>query len=208
MAFAAMVVSAAFVLLVLVVFAVLVWIVLSMFGVLPDPDRKWPRLSAWGLVLIPVVALLLAFVLTRGGEGRTFYAQQSANRRVSLLLLVAMVGLVVALGEAIAASITFDSYGALVGALIAAFLGVGAAGFAHLSGPGTVLGSAKAIKLERPGSNEPEKMLLNVVDEISIAANMPPPAVYLIPDGSINAMAVGSCANFSPISAHITASGR
>ena len=192
MGVAAMVVSAAFVLLVLLVFVILAWIVLSLFNVLPDPDRKWPRLSAWALVAIPVVALLLAFVLTRGGEGRTFYAQQQANKRVSLLLLVAMVGLVVALGEAIAASFTFDSYGALVGAGIAAFLGVGAAGFAHLSGPGTVLGSARARRLEREGAGGQERMLLDVVDELSIAANMPPPAVYLIPDGSLNAMAVGT----------------
>ena len=38
----------------------------------------------------------------------------------------------------------------------------------------------------------PEKVLLDVVDELSIAANMPPPAVYVIPDGSLNAMAVGT----------------
>ena len=192
MAAAAMVVSAAFVLLVLFVVVVLAWIVLSALGVLPDPDRRWPRLSAWALVAIPVVALLLAFVLTRGGEGRTFYAQQSANRRVSWLLLIAMVGLVVALGEAIAASLTFDSYGALIGAGIAAVLGAGAAGFAHLSGPGTVLGSARARRLERPGVDRQERQLLDVVDELSIAANMAPPAVYVIPDGSLNAMAVGT----------------
>ena len=123
MAMAAMVVSAAFVLLVLLVLVILAWIVLSAFNLVPDPDRQWPRLSAWAIVAIPIVALLLAFVLTRGGEGRTFYAQQTANKRVSVLLLVAMVGLVVALGEAIAATFTFDAYGALVGAGIAAFLG-------------------------------------------------------------------------------------
>src|SRR3712207_7681188 len=60
------------------------------------------------LVAIPVVAILLAFLINRSTTGPTFYDQQSANRRVSALLLVAMVGLVVALGEAIAASITFD----------------------------------------------------------------------------------------------------
>jgi heat shock protein HtpX len=192
MAAAAMVVSAAFVLLVLFVFVVLAWIVLSAFTSLPEPDRKWPRLSAWAIVAIPVVALLLAFVMTRSGEGRTFYAQQAANRRVSLLLLVAMVGLVVALGEAIVATLTFDSYGALFGAAIAAVLGVSAAGFAHISGPGTVLGSTRAYLVDRPGENGSEQKLLNVVDELSIAANMAPPQVYVIPDGSLNAMAVGT----------------
>ena len=192
MGLAAMVVSAAFVLLVLLVFVIIVWILLSAFTSLPEPDRKWPRLSAWAIVAIPVVALLLAFVINRGAEGRTFYQQQKANRRTSMLLLVAMIGLVVALGEAIVASLTFDSYGALIGAGIATFLGAGAAGFAHLSGPGTVLGSARARRLERDGASGPEQTLLNVVDELSIAANMAPPAVYVIPDGSLNALAVGT----------------
>ena len=186
-----MVVSMAFVLLVITVVAILAWIVLGAFNALPDPDRAFPRISAWALVAIPAVALLLAFLITRGGEGRTFYAQQSANKKVSFLLLVAMIGLVVALGEAIAASFTFDAYGALVGAGIASVLGLGAAGFAHFSGPSAVLSSTRARRLERPGVGH-EEVLLNVVDELSIAANMPPPAVYLIPDGSLNALAVGT----------------
>jgi Zn-dependent protease with chaperone function/uncharacterized tellurite resistance protein B-like protein len=36
-----------------------------------------------------------------------------------------------------------------------------------------------------------ERRLLNVVDEISIAAGMPAPAVYVLDDGSINAFAAG-----------------
>lgn len=192
MAFAALIVSVAFVLLLVVVVTVIVWIILGAANALPDPDRKWPRLSAWALAAIPAVALLLAFLINRGGAGRTFYAQQAANRRVSLLLLVAMVGLVVALGEAIAASFTFDSYGALVGAGIASLLGIGAAGFAHFSGPGAVLSSTRARRLERSGGAGREDQLLNVVDELSIAANMPPPAVYVINDGSLNALAVGT----------------
>jgi heat shock protein HtpX len=193
LALAALIVSMAFVLLVLVVVAIIAWIVLGAANALPDPDRQWPRLSAWALVAIPVVALLLAFLINRGSESRTFYAQQTANRRVSILLLVAMVGLVVALGEAIAASFTFDSYGALVGAGVAGVLGLGAAGFAHFSGPGAVLSSTKARRAVRasPGVAGDET-LLNVVDELSIAANMPPPAVYVINDGSLNAMAVGT----------------
>ena len=177
LAVAALIVSLLFVILVLVVAVILVWIVLGAMNALPDPDRQWPRLSAWGILAIPLVALILAFLINRGAEGRTFYAQQTANRRTSLLLLVAMVGLVVGLGEAIAASLTFDSYGALIGAGIAALVGVGAAAFAYLSGPGTVLSSARARQLIQPAS-EHEQVLLNVVNELSIAANMPPPAVY------------------------------
>jgi heat shock protein HtpX len=110
---------------------------------------------------------------------------------VAALLLVAMVGLVVGLGEAIAASLTFDSYGALIGAGIAALVGLGAAAFAHFSGPGAVLSSARALKLTGPGTGH-EQVLLNVVNELSIAADMPPPTVYVIRDGSLNALAVGT----------------
>jgi len=191
LALAALIVSLLFVILVLLVAVILVWIVLGAFNALPDPDRKWPRLSAWAIVAIPVVALVLAWLINRGAEGRTFYAQQTANKRTSLLLLVAMVGLVVGLGEAIAASLTFDAYGALIGAGIAALVGVGAAAFAHMSGPGTVLSSARAKRLVGTGDAR-EKVLLNVVNEISIAADMPPPAVYVIPDDSLNALAVGT----------------
>ncbi len=178
-------------LLVVTVIAIIVWVVLGAANALPDPDRKWPRLSAWALVAIPAVAILLAFLINRGGEGRTFYAQQRANRRVSMLLLVAMVGLVVALGEAIAASFTFDAYGALVGAGIAVIAGVGAAAFAHFSGPGAVLSSTRARRLERPAKGR-DGVLLNVVDELSVSANMPPPTVYVIQDESLNALAVGT----------------
>ena len=183
--------AASFVLLVAAVVGIIAWMVLGAANALPDPDRRWPRLSAWALVAIPAVAILLAFLINRGSEGRTFYAQQAANRRISALLLVAMVGLVVALGEAIAASLTFDAYGALVGAGIASILGVSAAGFAHFSGPGAVLGSTRARLIERPGVGE-EQVLLNVVDELSIAADMPPPKLYVIEDGSLNALAVGT----------------
>ena len=191
LALASIVVAAAFVLLVVTVIAIIAWVVLGAANALPDPDRKWPRLSAWALVAIPAVAILLAFLINRGSEGRTFYAQQRANRRVSLLLLVAMVGLVVALGEAIAASFTFDSYWALVGAGIAVILGLGAAGFAHFSGPGAVLSSTRARQLKQTAKGR-ERVLLNVVDELSVAANMPPPTVYVIQDESLNAMAVGT----------------
>jgi cytochrome c biogenesis protein CcdA len=99
-ALAALVVSFAFVLLVAVVVAIIVWIFLATFTAIPEPDRRWPRLSAWALVAIPIIAILLAFLINRSTVGPTFYQQETSNRRVSGLLLVAMVGLVVALGEA------------------------------------------------------------------------------------------------------------
>lgn len=170
------------------VLGTVVWLVLSAAGHLPPPERHWPRASNLAIAAIPLVALLLAAVLARRGGGATFYQQQHVNRRISLLFLVALVGLLAVLGEVIAASLTFDAYAALAGAGLSGLVGVGAAGFAHAFGAGVVLDSAGA----RPATEQSAPQLLNVVHEISIAANMPPPRAYVIDDPSINAMAVGT----------------
>src|SRR3990170_6684273 len=185
----------AFVALLVIVVVVVGWIVLAAADALPVPDRKWPRLSAWAIVLLPLAALALAFFISHRAEGRTFYAQQSANRWISALLLVSIIGLLVALGEAIAATVTFDAYGALIGAALASVCGLGAAGYAHLRGPGAVLGSTRARRADLVR----DRVLNDVVTEISIAANMPPPAIYVIDDRSPNAMAVGTNAGNAAI---------
>lgn len=177
-----------FMALIALIVAVVAWMVLGGLNMLPDPDRRWPRLSAWAVVAIPLVALVLAFVLSRRAHGATFWDQQRTNRRISLLLLVTMVGLVVAIGEAIAASVTFDSVAALAGAGIAGVAGAGGAAYAHFRGANAVLDSARA----RLADPQRERMLNDVVAEMSLAANIAPPRVYVIPDESMNALAVGT----------------
>jgi heat shock protein HtpX len=192
---AAMLAALVFLVLVVIAVAVLVWIVLGLLNALPDPDRKWPRLSAWAIALVPVAALVLAFFVSRRGEGGTFYDQQRTNRWISVLLLVTIIGLLVALGEAIAASVTFNSYWALVGAGLASVLGIGAALYANSRGPDAVLSSARA----RTPDPAHERVLFDVVRELSIAANMPVPRVAVIDDASINALAVGTNADNATI---------
>jgi heat shock protein HtpX len=165
------------------------WIVLSATSSqVPDPSRTWPRLANVAIFAVPIVALLLGALLSRNIGGATFYQQQQTNRRIAALFLLALVGLLTALGEVIAAAVTFDAYGALIGAATAALFGVGAALFAHVSGSNVVLASAHA----RPADPAREGQFLNVVNEISLAANVPPPRVYVIPDDAANAMAVGT----------------
>jgi heat shock protein HtpX len=169
-----------------------VWLALSATTTsIPDPDRKWPRLANIAIVSVPLVALFLGTLLARNIGGATFYQEQATNRRISLLFLLALVGLLTALGEIIVASLTFDADGALIGAGIAALFGLGAAVFAHRRGVDLVLSSARA----QPADPFKDAQLHNVVDEISIAANMPRPRVYVIPDDSANAMAVGTRAD-------------
>jgi heat shock protein HtpX len=184
----------AFLILIATVIAILAWMVVSFFTTVPEPDRTWPRLTAWALIALPIVALMLAFLLNQGGEGRTFYAQKQANHRTSLLLLVVLIGLFVVIGEIIAASLTFDSYAALAGAALAGLIGGGAALFAQVNGTGTVLQSAGALRVDpaETGSGGRFGQLADVVREVSIAANIAPPALYVIDDPAPNAMAVGT----------------
>src|SRR3954453_17586770 len=150
---ASLLVSVAFLILIATVIAIAAWIVVSLFTSVPEPDRQWPRLTAWALIAIPIVGLVLAFLLNQGGEGRTFFAQKAANRRTSVLLLVVLIGLFVVIGEIIAATLTFDSYAALAGAAIAGLVGGGAALFAQVNGTGTVLASAGAVRLDEAAAN-------------------------------------------------------
>lgn len=64
------------------------------------------------------------------------------------------------------------------------------AAWALRQGSSAILGSAEAEKLEVPRDDE-ERQLVNVVDEMTIAAGLPRPSIYVIPDSDPNAFATG-----------------
>lgn len=64
------------------------------------------------------------------------------------------------------------------------------AAWALRQGSSAILGSAEAEKLEVARDDE-ERLLLNVVDEMTIAAGLPRPSIYVIPDPDPNAFATG-----------------
>jgi len=60
------------------------------------------------------------------------------------------------------------------------------------SGGGAAVAQSMGGRLINPGTRvAQEKQLLNIVEEMAIAANTPRPQVYVIPDRSINAFAAG-----------------
>lgn len=153
-------------------------------GTLPE-RLPW---AAVGLVIVlPVVTFGIATFLTRRAAGGTFHAQAAANRRNSVLLLLTLVAVVAATAEIIAVVLTFDPLPGLWAAGIAALVGLGAAGIAAFIGSDIVLQSAGA----RPAKPSRDAVLLDVVGEISLAAGIPKPRVYVIEDGSMNAFATG-----------------
>ncbi len=130
----------------------------------------------WGLVVaivvLPVVTFAIAAIGTRRAAGGTFFAQAAANRRNSILLVITLVGIVAATAEIIAVTLTFEPVPALWSAAVAAVIGLGAAAAANR------FGGERHPRDRRRATGRPEaatRVLLDVVAELAIAANIPPP---------------------------------
>src|SRR5690606_28845748 len=117
----------------------------------------------------------------------TFFAQQSANRRKSVLLLLSVGLLLGVFGFAVGFGTTGDPFGGLgftvIAVVIATALGMGS----YYAGDRAVLAASSA----QPATEASHPQLLNVVREMSLAANLPMPKVYTIPDSALNAFATG-----------------
>jgi heat shock protein HtpX len=119
--------------------------------------------------------------------GRTFYQQKAANQRNSLL----MAGFVVVLLGLLGFSIGFAIFGSAAGGLAATLF---ALSLGALSGVGTYFQGDKlvlAVSGARAVDPASAPQLMNVVQELAIAADIPMPAVYIIDDTAPNAFATG-----------------
>lgn len=128
------------------------------------------------------------------------FDQQRANRRRTWLVMGLFVGFLLGLGLGFDAFVVGQQGVFLpVGTLTA--LGVGTAGAVsgYLHGDRAVLLSSGAVPLaEAARGTQPEspdllkfRQLDNIVEEMAIAAGLPKPAVYVIPDPDPNAFATG-----------------
>ena len=117
----------------------------------------------------------------------TFWDQESANRRNSLLLAVLVVLLLGALGSAIGYAISGAVEGAVAATVIALAIGTLASLASYFAGDKLVLASSGAKEVT--AAEAPQ--LMNVVQEMSVAAGVPMPRVYLIDDTAPNAFATG-----------------
>ena len=118
---------------------------------------------------------------------KTFFAQQSANRRNSFLLALIVVVLLAILGFAIGYALTGDPAGAAVTTGVAVFVGFLVSVGSYFGGDKLVLAASGA----KPVDETTAPQLMNVVREMTIAANVPMPKVYLIDDTAPNAFATG-----------------
>ena len=116
-----------------------------------------------------------------------FAAQQSINKRNSIILIGAVTLLLAALGFTIGYGTTGaieGAFGVTTGAIVLAMLlSVGS----YFAGDKLVLGASGAKEV----TQQVAPQLMNVVQEISLAAGTPMPKVYIIDDTAPNAFATG-----------------
>ncbi len=117
----------------------------------------------------------------------TFYGQIGANKRNSVVLALAVVILLGLLGLFIGWGVTGDPKAAVPSTLIAIGVGLLASLVSYYLGDSLVLATSGAREVKPPDLPQ----LLNVVQELAIAASLPMPRVYLINDSAPNAFATG-----------------
>jgi heat shock protein HtpX len=111
------------------------------------------------------------------------YEQIAANKRKTIFLLFVSFLLLAAVGYAIGLYYGTGWVGLGIAVAVALLLQIGA----YFSGDKIVLASARA----RAVTAEDEPRLHNIVEGLAIAAGVPKPAVYVVPEQSPNAFATG-----------------
>jgi heat shock protein HtpX len=153
--------------------------------------REASMLGIAALCATPAIGWLLTRLRWGAPGQRTFHQQIAANRAGATVLVIVLGELLAVTGFVVGAT-----FGAFVGAAFAGGLVVGAlsivgalvGGVVGLRrGPGMLLDAVHA----RPAGDD-HAVLRNVVAELSIAAGMPAPRVFVIDDPAPNALALGS----------------
>jgi heat shock protein HtpX len=118
---------------------------------------------------------------------QSFHQQIGANRRRSLLLVFIVALLLAVLGFAIGFGTTGTLEAGYVAVGIALLIAAVISLASYYGGEGLVLAAAGA----HPVTPTQAPQLMNVVQELALAANMPMPKVYVINDTAPNAFATG-----------------
>jgi heat shock protein HtpX len=125
-------------------------------------------------------------------QSRNIYQQQAHNRRMTWLIMSAIVLLFALIGLGIDYFYLGFFNGNIDIPVATIIISIGSIVFALISlndGASMVLRSAQAVPAVP--TNPDHRQLLNVVQEISVASGMPVPRVYIIPDDDPNAFATG-----------------
>jgi heat shock protein HtpX len=118
---------------------------------------------------------------------QTFYQQISSNRRRSVLLVFILTAILGVFGFVIGFAMSGSWQGGIVAVVIAVVVAMLLTSVSYFAGDSIVLSASGARQVNETSAPQ----LVNIVSELSIAANLPPPKVYLIEDSAPNAFATG-----------------
>jgi heat shock protein HtpX len=131
--------------------------------------------------------------------GLNLFQQQEANRRRTIWLVIGFVlffawlgfggDLIYYLSSRDADPRTYHHTFPWFGLLLTA-IGAGIARYGFATGPDKVLWSTGARELTEPATDK-ERQLVNVVEEMAIAAGLARPRIWIVPDADPNAFATG-----------------
>ncbi len=117
----------------------------------------------------------------------TFRDRIAVNRRNSIFLIICFLALVVVLGYVIGYAWIGDPRGALFGLVLALVVGSISGVATYYGGDRMMLAASRAHQI----THDEAPVLFNVVEEMSLAAGLPMPKVYIIEDSAPNAFATG-----------------
>ena len=125
--------------------------------------------------------------MTESVAPTTFFREVDRNRRNSWLLVGVVIVVLGVLGGVIGYATGYGWVGVVIAVVVAVVMSIGS----YFGGDGLVLASSGAQEV--PVANPPDqyKQLVNVVTEMSLAAGIPMPKVYVINDTAPNAFATG-----------------
>ncbi len=111
------------------------------------------------------------------------YEQIAANKRKTVVLILGAIVLLGAVGYVLGLLYATGPYGAVGAVALATVMSIGS----YFAGDKLVLASTRA-RLVTP---EEQPRLHNIVEGLSIAAGIPKPKVYIVPEQALNAFATG-----------------
>lgn len=115
------------------------------------------------------------------------WEQIRANKRNSILLILLMAVVLGLLGWIIGRSVSPDPMAGIFGLIVALIIWMFLAMVSFSSGAAILLSASKAT----PITKDVHPQLFNVVEEMTIAAQLPMPKIYIINDPAPNAFATG-----------------
>src|SRR5215208_4315934 len=117
----------------------------------------------------------------------TFRERIAVNRRNSVLLIAAFLAFIAVFGYVIGYAWIGDPVSAFFGLILAFVVGTISGLVSYYAGDRMVLAASRA----REVTHDEAPVLFNVVEEMTIAAGLPMPKVYIIDDTAPNAFATG-----------------